>query len=527
MTEIVLRHPAFDPTGNFTKADLFSHKNDALPVDYDSDYPNDGDTQDFTANHCPHPKKIHWKHYVKPIYDVNKEKFLLPVLNWGPNNQLTGLYESMMLARILDRTLVVPPFYRHQFDDWKDKFPHPSLESRVNPQLIREYVTTAPLSYMKEACNGQIDVAFIQHPLNGGSRLQRLHEFENVTGMPVSNGGSMVMIPMEPELDTTDKDQLNKGVVHEINDTVAWRKDYSNKAKCAIWVLPYMSMKYIFGWQRRQDDQQKMVFELMKHIQMPDYIMEISNSFIDTFYAPLKNFFAVHWRFDPQDWQRGCSQKGNSRQELCDLIESITPKDVAGALLYHMVDKLDTANHNLNSVFRFGMYIASPDNSRPMVAAVIEIMKGFWRMKGQNPDNLRYYSSAFLSYWLTQKYPNCEKVTKDSEVISMVEQGICMESKSALTSSSSSWSLRVVNKRKFDKGVYTYPADRGLSELIETYLNDDVEGGKKGSVRNKRMLEIVKKEIVDYIDSIGTTDTPMVAGINELSQQPVLSQNLG
>ena len=41
------------------------------------------------------------------------DKFLIPFLNWGPNNQLRGLQESLILAIKLNRTLCVPFFFKH------------------------------------------------------------------------------------------------------------------------------------------------------------------------------------------------------------------------------------------------------------------------------------------------------------------------------------------------------------------------------------------------------------------------------
>ena len=476
---------------------------------------------------CPKPQTIHWDHKIPPIHKLNPDKFLLPILNWGPNNQMTGLYESMALAVSLDRTFVMPPMFRHEFDAKIKSQPFIGVESRANPLKIREYLSTVPVSYMKEMCNNSISIGFIQHNPKVGSRFNRIRDFESATGMKIASSTKNLMIipnlPSLTDLENWPLEQQNKGVVHDINDTLAWNYDYNSEEKCAVWILPYMSMKYTYGWQRQRDEQSRQVYELLRHIEMPKYITDVANLFIDTFYEPrgdspgFNNFFAVHWRFDTKDWQRGCTLSGNSRSDLCNLIESITPKDVAGALLYHMAEKLDVNNHNMNNIFKYGLYIASPSDSRNMVNAVIEIMKGFWLYRGEDVDQLRYYSSSFLDFWLEQKFPNCENFNKDSETISLLEQGIVMESKSMLTSTSSSWSLRVTNKRKVDVGNTTsYPADRSLAEAIETYLSEDVENGRKGSIKNKMALEAVKREITVYISNVGRSaannmgDVPML-----------------
>ena len=38
----------------------------------------------------------------------------MPVLFFGPNNQIHGLRESIILAIKLNRTIALPPFYKHK-----------------------------------------------------------------------------------------------------------------------------------------------------------------------------------------------------------------------------------------------------------------------------------------------------------------------------------------------------------------------------------------------------------------------------
>ena len=46
---------------------------------------------------------------MNPIYElsITRQTF------FGPNNQIHGLRESIILAVKLNRTLVIPPFYKH------------------------------------------------------------------------------------------------------------------------------------------------------------------------------------------------------------------------------------------------------------------------------------------------------------------------------------------------------------------------------------------------------------------------------
>lgn len=61
------------------------------------------------------------KHIDFPIYkrttlNLNTSRYLLPILANGPNNQLIGLREALVVAVRLNRTLVVPMFFKHFSD---------------------------------------------------------------------------------------------------------------------------------------------------------------------------------------------------------------------------------------------------------------------------------------------------------------------------------------------------------------------------------------------------------------------------
>ena len=63
---------------------------------------------------------------IEPIYKTRPNKYLIPTLTWGPNNQLRGFREAVIMAIQLNRTLCIPPFYKHHTD-------------KSNGQLVRVY----------------------------------------------------------------------------------------------------------------------------------------------------------------------------------------------------------------------------------------------------------------------------------------------------------------------------------------------------------------------------------------------------
>ena len=53
---------------------------------------------------------------ITPEHVTDSEKFILPHLKWGPTNQVFGMFESMQFALDTNRTLVIPPIFRHSTD---------------------------------------------------------------------------------------------------------------------------------------------------------------------------------------------------------------------------------------------------------------------------------------------------------------------------------------------------------------------------------------------------------------------------
>ena len=51
--------------------------------------------------------------FENPVIPLDAGKYLLPELTYGPNNQLIGLVESVVVAIRLNRTLVLPSFHKH------------------------------------------------------------------------------------------------------------------------------------------------------------------------------------------------------------------------------------------------------------------------------------------------------------------------------------------------------------------------------------------------------------------------------
>ena len=84
-----------------------------------------------------------------PHYNTDPNRYLIPLLSMGPNNQLEGFLESVFLAIKLNRTLCVPPFYKHKTDDLNEAV---SSKLRVDSGELRKLMTICETDEIKQKC---------------------------------------------------------------------------------------------------------------------------------------------------------------------------------------------------------------------------------------------------------------------------------------------------------------------------------------------------------------------------------------
>ena len=117
---------------------------------------DDTDVDGFCArNH-------NWDEPVDPVFNLRKDHFLLPVLCYGPNNQVVGFRESIVMAVKLNRTLIAPPFFKHKRNDESATDDEQVLgaDSRVDVDRLRELIPIKPGHSAHDACNNQFDAFY-------------------------------------------------------------------------------------------------------------------------------------------------------------------------------------------------------------------------------------------------------------------------------------------------------------------------------------------------------------------------------
>lgn len=289
--------------------------------------------------------------------DVDGEtKFLLPILKLGPNEQVFGLYESLLLAHYMNRKLVLPPFYFHGSDNQH------ALRRRTVPAELRinvfEMSNVVPFSQYKQYCKSSPDVIFQATNVffeGLGVKTSRIIDFERSTQNKIlskTNSGrsflsSIVKVP-DFEIDkltinnhqyslTGRHENVNQNpeiagkktklTLNDVEDFIKrdWKNIFNpeneeNSGKCGIFLLPSKTI---------QNPPQNMLHAV--HPKMVfDFSPEIKEA-TDKFMSTIKYLtVGVHWRYNNNDFNSKCAKRApKDRPQECKLVKNIDFKKFA------------------------------------------------------------------------------------------------------------------------------------------------------------------------------------------------------
>lgn len=99
---------------------------------------------------------------VKPMFsntyvNLRRDKFLYPVVYMGPNNQLGGFEDTIFLAIMLNRTIVLPRFLKHRTDRQRSSAAYISPVHRIDVEKYCKFVSCLTLDSFQEACDFKVD----------------------------------------------------------------------------------------------------------------------------------------------------------------------------------------------------------------------------------------------------------------------------------------------------------------------------------------------------------------------------------
>ena len=126
---------------------------------------------------CPQMKP-NWSERPEPTYKTDPDKFLTGTYIWGPNNQSRGLREIVLMALKMNRTLALPPFFKHWGTDTtiEKKSTPTGAFTRLDVDFLRTLLPIVQPEEMAKACKHKINAFWAaRRDYCHGDKVNRIH----------------------------------------------------------------------------------------------------------------------------------------------------------------------------------------------------------------------------------------------------------------------------------------------------------------------------------------------------------------
>eukprot|EP00118_Oscarella_pearsei_P012991 m.99319 g.99319 ORF g.99319 m.99319 type:complete len:462 (+) comp37063_c0_seq1:104-1489(+) len=359
--------------------------------------------------------------------------FLLPALLYGPNNQYHGLKESIALAHMLNRRLVIPPFYTHYTEKDKEM---PIIDARhvLDVDRLSSAFGAVSLEVFQRACHRRADVFFLSKPFFGMTAHTMLHRLEHFKqAAQLKNKLFYKFESFNPDVEVRQRHQRIHNVANALDV-------FGDKRECAVLVFPYMSI-----------DIRSYLYLLGQNMKRPAPVRNLAEQFVAKTFAG-ESYGCLHWRYD-QEWSLvWCSNywpKPHKKTaadfglpRACSILD-VTVAELAVYL------KVKVTKFKLPH-----LYLASP--YLPNSSFVSEL-------KAELPDLLT--AADLLKFART-----VDVSVKTNSHLSLVEQEICAGSTLFIGSQRSTWSWNLLEERNACPGPRK-PRTLWVTEILQITLN--------------------------------------------------------
>lgn len=141
---------------------------------------------------CPLDQPLPDLSKIDPEIKLRNSHFLVNVSPFGPNNQFRGFRDTVLLAIYLNRTIVLPPWFKHGTDPSYDKFfEHRNLQNsseRLDVETLANFVSVITFEDFSEKCrDGFGAIFFARDPCPGGTYKQ-LKMYEKISKINILHG---------------------------------------------------------------------------------------------------------------------------------------------------------------------------------------------------------------------------------------------------------------------------------------------------------------------------------------------------
>ncbi|CBY12055.1 unnamed protein product [Oikopleura dioica] len=197
--------------------------------------------------------------------NFTQEKILVPLLVWGPNNQIQGFRESLYIANALGRKLVAPPF----FPNWNhlangSSVIHPW--NRIDMQLLTKHYDIVSPQKVVEICGPRITLnlssGIVSHDPNRYAIFKKylgLDSWSNAFVFPISDKTLSPEEENRPLSNAIDKTYLNS--------------IYKSDEKCVILEYPWNSIPaydiFVQLKSQKMKEEYKEVVDIIKNTKRP------------------------------------------------------------------------------------------------------------------------------------------------------------------------------------------------------------------------------------------------------------------
>ena len=381
-----------------------------------------------------------------PLIKVDQERFLIPLLINGPNNQVIGLRDSIFLTICLNRTLILPRFYRHKSNVTVDP------ELRIDLQKLSSLISIRKSTDVNELCKNEKVALFITDRSSWmilqGPSYRRL---AYLSGIKSLHGGSKKDIPLYPR-EKRKNLQLQHGTLQLIKEL------YSSEHRCAVYVYPFRSVgtresavalreaKTLMSNPATQINPTKLSPELLYSLgyvnsPKPLFLRQLAAEFRTDFLRN-QSSIAIHWRFDPEDWMLRCEKqdKSDGKQnviDMCNKLGKITSQDIAQGIIQFLDRLKDHKNITVKLV-----YFAAPLTLCKLINDVRDAIMS---------ANIKIFTYSDVEKHL-KKHSDCDFVRNHfNDILSSIEMELCLHSTIFLSSDTSSWSSNIIRDRTANK----------------------------------------------------------------------------
>ncbi|CAG5079027.1 Oidioi.mRNA.OKI2018_I69.PAR.g9150.t1.cds [Oikopleura dioica] len=373
-----------------------------------------------------------------PIHRTDPNRFFIPFLSMGPNNQLEGFLESVFLAIKLNRTMCIPPFFRHKTDEALSS--SISADLRINRKKLSEFVTFCDTEQIQEKCPKLDTVWWGSNPktLTCGISLQKRYKtFQMLTGL--ENWYSTTVCKVFEDIPTYPADLTGKFQVRSTAavDLVETFND-QNSGACVLWFMPFHTISNFRSavmshlLHKNDGGDRQLAMDIVKYVQRPEAFQNVVKKFIAE-KAAGKPLISVHWRYDQRDWLLHCDRlpDGQADKSCRNVAQMLENPELAA-------DNFRIFLRGVRNALKQDMivYIAAPMDEQIMRSKLIDAIKEVGLTSLSSVDLLPYLEETGI------------RKSDIHDVLSTSEQELCFQSDVFLYSQISTWSFNLVYQRR-------------------------------------------------------------------------------